>query len=265
MVNTISFPKLHIGPFNISETINLLGLNIHLYGLIIGLGIVTAYFFAMKTCKKHNLSQDNITDILLYGLPFAVICARLYYVIFELDQFDNFWDVFKIWNGGIAIYGAVIGAVMSTYIYCRIKKIEPLKAFDIGALGLLIGQIFGRWGNFVNAEAYGAPTELPWGMQIEKISTEIAFHPTFLYESLWNLGVFIILLLRRDKRSFDGEIFFGYITLYGLGRLWIEGLRMDSLYLGPVRISQLVALICVILGISFIIYKRIKLKKDCSL
>ncbi len=261
MINRISFPKLNIGPFNISETITLFGLNIHFYGLIIGIGIVVAYIFAMKTCKKHDLSQDNITDILLYGLPSAIVCARLYYVIFELDQFKTIWDVFKIWNGGIAIYGAVIGAVISTYLYCKIKRINPFKAFDIGALGLLIGQIFGRWGNFVNAEAFGAPTELPWGMQIEKISTEIAFHPTFLYESLWNLGVFIILLIRRDKRKFDGEIFFGYITLYGLGRFWIEGLRMDSLYLGPVRVSQLVALICVIFGITFIAYKKNKIKK----
>ena len=262
MVNTISFPKLNIGPFNICETITLFGLNIHFYGLIIGIGIVVAYFFAMKTCRKHDLSQDNITDILLYGLPSAIVCARLYYVLFELEQFSSIWDVFKIWNGGIAIYGAVIGAVVSTYVYCKIKKINPFKAFDIGALGLLIGQIFGRWGNFVNAEAFGAPTNLPWGMQIQKISTEIAFHPTFLYESLWNLGVFIILFLRRDKRAFDGELFFGYITLYGLGRFWIEGLRMDSLYLGPVRISQLVAAVCVIIGTVVIVLKRRQIKKS---
>ena len=256
MVNIISFPKLNIGPFNICETLSFFGLNIHLYGLIIGIGIAVAYLFAMKTCNKHNLSQDNITDILLYGLPSAIICARLYYVLFELEQFNNIWDIFKIWNGGIAIYGAIIGAVVSTYIYCKIKKINPLKAFDIGALGLLIGQIFGRWGNFVNAEAFGAPTNLPWGMQIEQISSKILFHPTFLYESLWNLSVFIILLLRRDKRAFDGELFFSYITLYGLGRFWIEGLRMDSLYLGPIRISQLVAIVCVFAGIIVIIKKR---------
>lgn len=263
MVNIISFPKLNIGPFSISETISVFGLKIHFYGLIIGIGIVVAYIFAMKTCKKHNLTQDNITDILLYGLPSAVVCARLYYVVFEFDQFETIWDVFKIWNGGIAIYGAIIGAVISTYIYSKIKKINPLCAFDIGALGLLIGQIFGRWGNFVNAEAYGAPTTLPWGMQIAKISTEITFHPTFFYEFLWNTVVFIILLLRRDRRKFDGEIFFGYITLYGLGRFWIEGLRMDSLYLGSFRVSQLVAIACVIVGLVNIIKKK-HIKKDCS-
>ncbi len=261
MTNTISFPRLNIGPFNINESISVFGFNMHFYGLIIGLGIIVAYTFAMKTCKKHSLTQDNITDILLYGLPSSIVCARLYYVIFELDQFKNFWDIFKIWNGGIAIYGAVIGAVISTYVYCKTKRINVYNAFDIGALGLLIGQIFGRWGNFVNAEAFGIPTTLPWGMMISNISDNICFHPTFLYESLWNTGVFLILLKRRDMRAFDGEIFFGYITLYGLGRFWIEGLRTDSLYWGPVRISQLIALLCVVVGIALIIWKRNKIKK----
>jgi len=261
MTNVISFPGLNIGPFKICESFSLFGLDIHLYGLIIGIGILCAYLYAIKTCKKHNLTQDNVTDILLFGLPSAIVCARLYYVLFELDQFENFWDIFKIWNGGIAIYGAVIGAVISTYIYCRVKKINVFSAFDIGAIGLLIGQIFGRWGNFVNAEAFGSPTELPWGMKIENISLEIAFHPTFLYESLWNLGVLVILLIRRDKRAFDGELFFLYIALYGAGRFWIEGLRTDSLYLGPIRISQLVALLCVAVGTAVIVYKRNKTKK----
>ena len=129
--------------------------------------------------------------------------------------------------------------------------------FDVGAFGLLIGQIFGRWGNFVNAEAFGAPTTLPWGMQIAEISKNITFHPTFLYESLWNLGVFILLVLRRKKRTFDGEMFLSYIILYGLGRFWIEGLRTDSLYLGNIRISQLVAAACVIAGsVIYMILKR---------
>lgn len=274
MVNTISFPGLGIGPLDVRETIEIFGFNIHLYGLIIGIGIILAYAFALKTCHKHNLTKENVTDILLYGLPSAIVCARLYYVIFEAEKFDSFIEVLQIWNGGIAIYGAVIGAVISTYIYCRVKKINVMSAFDIGAYGLLIGQICGRWGNFVNQEAFGGNTFLPWGMTGSEISNKIyamqlegyaitdslPVHPTFLYESLWNLGVFIILFLRRDKRAFEGEIFLGYITLYGLGRFWIEGLRMDSLYLGPVRVSQLVALICVLVGISIIIIKRKKIK-----
>ena len=256
MINTISFPGLGIGPLKISETISIFGFSIHWYGIIIAAGIILAFAYGMKICEEHNLTKDNITDILLYGLPSSIICARLYYVIFQWEDYnENLLDIFKIWNGGIAIYGAVIGACLSTFIYCRVKKINVMKAFDVGAFGLLIGQICGRWGNFINAEAFGSPTTLPWGMQIAELSQNSLFHPTFLYESLWNLGVLIILVSRRKKRSFDGEMFLGYVTLYGLGRLWIEGLRTDSLYLGPFRISQLVALICIITGTILILIK----------
>lgn len=263
MINTISFPGLGIGPFKICETISLFGFDLHWYGIIIATGIILAFVFGMKICEEHELTRDNITDILIYGLPSAIICARIYYVIFEWSDYkDNLLDIFKIWEGGIAIYGAIIGACLSTYIYCRTKKINVMKAFDVGAYGLLIGQICGRWGNFVNAEAFGAVTSLPWGMQITEISSTLSFHPTFLYESLWNLGVLIILILKRKKRTFDGEMFLGYVTLYGLGRFWIEGLRTDSLYLGAVRISQLVALLCVIVGITIIIIIKRKIKKQ---
>ncbi len=263
MVNTISFPGLGIGQLKISETISVFGLDIYWYGIIIATGIVLAFIFGMKICEEHGLTRDNITDILLYGLPSAIICARIYYVIFEWGEYrENLQDIFKIWQGGIAIYGAVIGACLSTFIYCKIKKINVMRAFDVGAFGLLIGQICGRWGNFVNAEAFGSLTNLPWGMQIAEISKNMLFHPTFLYESLWNLGVFIILVTRRKKRTFDGEMFLGYVTLYGLGRFWIEGLRTDSLYLGPVRISQVLALLCVVAGtVMLIIFKR-KSKKS---
>lgn len=257
MINTIYFPGLEIGPLKIKETIEIFGFSIHWYGIIIAIGIAIAFFYGMKICEEHGVSKDNITDVLLYGLPVSIVCARIYYVVFNWEEYDNFLDVFKIWNGGIAIYGAVVGACLSTYIYCKTKKINFLKVFDVGAFGLLIGQIFGRWGNFVNAEAFGAPTTLPWGMQIAEISKNIAFHPTFLYESLWNLGVFILLVLRRKKRTFDGEMFLSYIILYGLGRFWIEGLRTDSLYLGNIRISQLVAAVCVIAGsVIYMILKR---------
>ena len=255
MVNPISFPGLSLGPFMIRESFEIFGLTIHWYGVIIALGIVVAYLFCSKICSGYGLSKDNLLDILIFGLPTSVVFARLYYVLFEWESYkDNLSDIFKIWEGGIAIYGAVIGACLSTFIYCRVKKINVLKAFDVGAFGLLIGQIFGRWGNFVNAEAFGAETALPWRMEL--LSRGISVHPTFLYESLWNLGVFIILLLRRKKNTFDGETFLGYIVLYGLGRFWIEGLRTDSLYLGPFRISQVLAAICVILGIAFIIFKK---------
>ncbi len=259
MINTISFPGLGIGPLKIAETVSIFGFDIHWYGVIIAIGIILAYAFGMKISKEHGLTRDNISDILIFGLPSALICARIYYVIFEWSDYrDNLLDIFKIWNGGIAIYGAVIGACISTFIYCKNKKINVMKAFDVGAFGLLIGQICGRWGNFVNAEAFGAVTTLPWGMQIDEISKTLMFHPTFLYESLWNLCVFIILTFRRKKRTFDGEMFLSYVTLYGLGRFWIEGLRTDSLYLGPVRISQLIAAICVIVGTALIIVLKRK-------
>lgn len=252
MSNTIAFPGLSIGPFVIKESFVFLGLTIHLYGVIIALGIILAYIFCSNISKNHGLTKDNILDIIIYGLPTAIVFARMYYVIFEWGSYkDNLLDIFKIWEGGLAIYGGIIGACVSTYVYCRLKKIKVFKAFDVGAYGLLIGQIFGRWGNFVNAEAYGTETTLPWRMEL--VNLGISVHPTFLYESLWNLGVLIILLLRRKKMTFDGEVFLSYITLYGLGRVWIEGLRTDSLYLGPVRISQFIAILCVVVGITLII------------
>lgn len=258
MINTISFPYLGIGPLKIKETIDFFGFSVHWYGVIIAIGIAAAFFYGIKICEEHDITKDNITDVLLYGLPSSIVFARIYYVVFNWQEYKNsIFDVFKIWNGGIAIYGAVIGACLSTYVYCRVKKINFLKVFDVGAFGLLIGQIFGRWGNFVNAEAFGSPTTLPWGMQIAEISQNIMFHPTFLYESLWNLGVFVLLVIRRKKRLFDGEMFLSYVVLYGLGRFWIEGLRTDSLYLGNFRISQLLAAACVVEGtIIYIILKN---------
>lgn len=260
MINHIAFPGLSLGPFAVSESFHLFGLTIHWYGVIIMLGVIAAYVFCSRIAKDYALTKDHLLDIILFGLPSAIICARIYYVLFEWESYrNNPIDILKIWEGGIAIYGAVIGACLSTYLYCRVKKIPVLKVFDIGAYGLLLGQMIGRWGNFVNAEAYGAETMLPWRMQL--LDAGIMVHPTFLYESLWNLGVFILLVIRRKKMTFHGEAFLWYIVLYGLGRFWIEGLRADSLYLGPVRISQIVALSCVICGIAFLIYNKKKLKK----
>jgi len=257
MINEIAFPGLSIGPFFIKESFSLFGLSIHWYGVIIAIGILLAYLYCAHIAKDFSLSKDNCLDIILFGLPSAIICARIYYVIFEWGSYkDNLIDIFKIWEGGIAIYGGIIGACLSTYIYCRVKKISFLNAFDVGAYGLLIGQICGRWGNFINAEAYGSVTTLPWRMEL--VDLGICVHPTFLYESLWNLCVLMFLILRRKNKSFDGEIFITYITLYGLGRFFIEGLRTDSLLLGPFRISQLVALSCVIFGAIWIFRKKNK-------
>ena len=260
-MNHIAFPGLALGPFMINESFEIFGLTVHFYGLIIAIGILLAFLFCSRFMKQEGLSQDVPLDLILYGLPSAIICARLYYVVFEWGSYkETPLDVFKIWEGGLAIYGAIIGACLSTYIYCRVKKISLSTVFDIGAFGLLIGQICGRWGNFVNAEAYGGITELPWRMEL--LDLGICVHPTFLYESLWNVGVLIVLLLRRKHLKFPGENFISYLALYGLGRCMIEGLRDDSLYLGPFRISQIVALLCFIIGAAIIIYKRYKIKKE---
>ena len=257
MINTIAFPGLGIGAFKVSEVINIFGLNIHWYGIIIAMGVLLGYLLASYDAKRRDLSQDTLTDILLYGLPSAVICARIYYVIFNFDNYkDDLLSVFKIWEGGIAIYGAIIGACISTFVYCKVKGINIKKAFDVGAFGLIVGQIIGRWGNFVNAEAYGEKTNLPWRMEL--VDLGISVHPTFLYESLWNSLVLIAMLLYRKKQKFDGENFLLYITLYGLGRVWIEGLRTDSLLIGNVRVSQILAGLCVIIGGGLILYFRRK-------
>lgn len=257
MVNAIAFPGLSLGPFMIKASFNLFGLTVHWYGVIIAAGILAAYLFCTHIAEDYGITKDNILDILIFGLPSAVVCARIYYVFFEWEYYkDSLLDVFKIWEGGIAIYGAVIGACLSAYIYCRVKKISAPKAFDVGAFGLLIGQIFGRWGNFVNAEAFGAVTDLPWRMEF--LDLGISVHPTFLYESLWNLCLFVILFLRRKRMSFDGEVFLSYVTFYGLGRFWIEGLRTDSLYLGNFRISQILAAASVAVGVILIITNKLK-------
>lgn len=255
MVNKIAFPGLRIGTFSISEYFTVFGFKIHWYGVIIALGVVLGFLLASKDAKRRGLHADTMSNILLWGLPSAIICARAYYVIFEFDLYKNdILSIFKIWEGGIAIYGAIIGAIISTYIYTKCKKISFLKTIDSGAFGLLVGQIIGRWGNFVNAEAYGKETDS--FLKMELVNKAICVHPTFLYESLWNVLVLAFLLFYRKKQKFDGENFCIYASLYGLGRFWIEGLRQDSLFLGPIRISQLIAGVCFVLGMVIIFYKR---------
>ena len=264
MKQYIEFPHLGIKLFIDRVAFYIGAKPIYWYGIIIACGLVIAAAAAVRLGKRNGVSSDTILDIVLLGIPSGIICARLYYVIFSFDDYrDNLIDIFKIWNGGIAIYGAVIGAVASTLIYCKAKKINPLPVMDDCSVGLVIGQMIGRWGNFFNQEAFGGNTNLPWGMTGSEIAEKLRdmsaqglpvdpslpVHPTFLYESLWNLAVLGILLwIFCKKRKFDGQIFWSYIVFYGLGRAWIEGLRTDSLYLGPVRISQIVAAACVALG-----------------
>jgi phosphatidylglycerol:prolipoprotein diacylglycerol transferase len=194
--------------------------------------------------------------MLLYAAPTAILCARIYYVVFYLDLYRNSdgsfnWrEAIAIWDGGIAVYGSIMGAVLAAYIYCRIRKLSFLTMADAFAFGLPLGQAIGRWGNFVNQEAYGGECTLPWRMVLTVGNgSTIEVHPTFLYESLWNLvGLALLFLVIRQHRKFNGMLFCFYLFWYGLGRVWIEGMRTDSLYLfnTGIRVSQMVALVCVV-------------------
>lgn len=235
---------------------------VYWYGIIIAAALISGYLTASYIAKKDGIEKDNILDILLFGTPAAIICARLYYVIFSFaDYKDNPSKIFAIWEGGIAIYGAVIGAVIAAYIYCRAKKLDWKKAFDVCIIGVILGQAIGRWGNFVNKEAFGSVTSLPWKMGLYENGELIFVHPTFLYESLWNLiGVFVLLFINKNKK-FNGQTFYSYLAWYGIGRFFIEGLRTDSLYLGIFRVSQVLAFVTAIIGIIMIILSLKKLKK----
>lgn len=247
----IEFPGLGL-TFNPAKTF--FGTNIHWYGIIIALGMVLAILLCMYLARKNELSEENILDVVIWATPIGIICARIYYVVFSFDQYkDRLADIFKIWEGGIAIYGCVIGAIATVLVYCRVKKISPLKLMDVCCIGLALGQSVGRWGNFVNREAFGSAVADTYILRMKlftdsSMTTWVTVHPTFLYESLWTLALTALLLVLIRHKKFDGQIFWTYISLYGLGRFFIESLRVDSLYLGVFRVSQIVAGAAVIVG-----------------
>ena len=246
--SSISFPFLGL-EMNPPRTFSLGPLTIHLYGIAIGLGLILAVIYACRRSKEFGLKEDDILDGVLWITPFAIICARIYYVAFSWkDYADNPLSVFAIWEGGIAIYGSVIGAVIGVIVLCKVKKLKIATVLDITLLGFFIGQILGRWGNFFNREAFGAETDSFFRMGLYNTVTGSweYYHPTFLYESVWNLVGFILLHFLSKRRKYDGQIALGYCAWYGLGRCFIEGLRVDSLYWGPFRVSQVLAgLTCV--------------------
>lgn len=247
-------------------------LHVRWYGLLIAVGIVLAYFVGQREAVKRGLPEDFLADMLIWAIPISILSARLYYVIMKWEYYGVHPEkIIQIWNGGIAIHGALIGAVITAYIFCRKKGVSFLKVADIAAPSLLIGQIIGRWGNFVNQEAFGGPVSreylenlmLPnWiieQMYIEDLATYV--HPTFLYESLWNVVGLIILLLLRKANLHRGEIFFGYMIWYSVGRFYIEGMRTDSLYLiGELRSAQVVSILSIIIALVAIIYRRLKVR-----
>ena len=270
----ISFPGLFgdwsVNPNPVAIPI---GNGIRWYGIIICTGLILAVLFCCRQSKKYGITEDNIYDMMIWQIPLCILGARLYYVIFYLDLFRNAdgslnpGRMIAIWDGGLAIYGAIITAYLVLHIFCRKKKISFGAFADLGAMGLLIGQAVGRWGNFVNREAFGGETTLPWRMRVWVTASEyIEVHPTFLYESLWNLiGLGLIVFVIAKRRSFDGENTCFYFIWYGLGRAWIEGLRTDTLKLfgwelfgQPIRVSQLlsVALAAAALGVLIVNKRR---------
>lgn len=278
----VIFPHLGIQIEELkSVMLSIFGMDLYWYGFIITLGVFAGYMTAITIAKRSNQKVDTYTDILIYGLISAIIGARLYYVIFSWDTYkNNLLEVFNLRGGGLAIYGGVIGAVIMASIYAKVKGLKFFNIADTAAPGLIIGQAVGRWGNFMNQEAFGGYTNSLFAMQLkvenvrhlpqsvmEKVVSVggvdyIQVHPTFLYESLWNLGVYIILLAYWKKRKFEGEIFFMYLLLYGLGRVWIEGMRTDQLIIGQtgIAVSQLLSGILIIFSIGVILYKRKKSK-----
>lgn len=261
-MNIISFPKLGI-TLNINPVAFSIGSKpIYWYALIILTGFLLSMLFVCKTCTKRGVKKDNIWDIALIGLAAGIIGARIYYVLFALDEFDSFSDMFKIWNGGLAIYGGITGAAISAFIYCRIMRINAAKVFDVCAPGLLIGQAIGRFGNFVNAEVYGGETSSLFGMSINGANP---VHPLFLYEAVWNIIGLVIILLFRDKKKADGQVFCFYIFWYAIGRLFLEGMRNPNyiLYVIPnvLGISQLVSALLIIASGVFLVYLQLKKPK----
>ena len=274
----ISFPGLFGDwEFNPDPKLLNIGNGVYWYGVLIATGVLLAILFCCRQAKKYGLTEDNVYDLALLAVPTCVIGSRIYYVVFYLDRFRNADGSFSwskaiaIWDGGLAIYGTVIAAVIVLALYCWRKRIPFGAVADLGCMGLLIGQIIGRWGNFMNREAFGAETALPWRMRLWTSATEyIEVHPTFLYESLWNLvGLLLIVFVISKRRRFDGENAVFYFLWYGLGRFWIEGLRSDSLYLfgwtfagQPIRVSQALSLLLFVGALLWWIVVRRIIKPD---
>ena len=283
----ISFPGLGIEPFHIDEiAFRIFGRPVAWYGLLITCGMILAVLYALHIRKYEGISSDDIVDLGFLVIVFGVLGARLYYVIFKWDNYlvtdagnfiknltETLKNVIAVWEGGLAIYGGIIAGILTAFFFARKRKFKFIKLLDILAPCVWIGQVIGRWGNFINMEAYGAETTLPWRMGIlySYMDTGIAtgvwdvekyVHPTFLYESLWNLTALILVFVFYKKKKFDGQFCSFYFIWYGFGRMLIEGLRTDSLMLGNLRVSQGVGFVSLILGIVLTVYFTKKSQKE---
>lgn len=272
----ISFPGLFGGwEFNPDPVALHVGHGIYWYGIILALAFLAGMLLCMKLAPRYGLTEDNVLDLVLWAVPCCILGSRIYYVVFYLDLYRNAdggldWGrIIAIWDGGLAIYGTVIAGALVAFLYTRRKKIRFGAMADLAVMGLLLGQIIGRWANFINREAFGGPTELPWRMRLWVSQYQfVEVHPTFLYESLWNLlGLGLILFIVSRGRRFDGENTWFYFLWYGLGRSWIEGLRTDSLYLfdwtflgQPIRVSQALSLVMACVAAVMLFY-NIRIRK----
>ena len=286
-VTDIAFPNLGLYLRNLPKSFSVFGFEVALYGMLIAFGVLSGIFMADYVAKKEKLNTEIIWDFAIYAVIFSIIGARVYYVIFEWDMYkNNLLEVFNLRNGGLAIYGAVIAAFITLFVYCRIKKQSFLQIVDICVPGLALGQAIGRWGNFTNREVFGGYTNNLIAMRLpieavrnRDISADVAahivegtnyiqVHPTFLYECLWNLALIAIMLLYRSHKKFEGEMWLIYLGGYGLGRFWIEGIRTDQLYITGTRIpvSQAIAAGCVIVSVvaDIVVRYRMKQNKDDS-
>ncbi len=285
-LKVVGFPNLGIDNFNINPVaienfLGIKGLDIYWYAIIITAGIVLGFLYALNIASKHGISKDDLTDFALFAVPVSVICARIYYVVFSFDEFDSFSDMINIRNGGLAILGAVIGGIITAVIFCKVKKLNFLALADVCVVALLIGQLIGRWGNFMNVEAFGSlvSDDFLFGMKIKisEISYDVrqnlgisfgdgfvSVHPTFLYESVWNLAGFAFLAFYNKRKKFNGEMFLMYLSWYGLGRFMVEALRTDSLMIGKtgLRVSQLVSLAAFVVGVTALGILYFKFKKN---
>lgn len=253
---TMSFPGLGIGEFTVNPIAFTLfdKIEVRWYGIIITLGIITAFAYCAYRARQEKILFDDLLDMAIFTVIFGILGARLYYVLTSLDEFENFYEAIAIWEGGLAIYGAIIAGALTVFVMCKIKKISFPKVADAAAPGVMIAQAIGRWGNFFNGEAFGEKVSEDFFMSMGLISRNTYYifgtsrmvyvHPTFFYESLWNVIGFVLINLVYKKKKFDGQIVLMYLAWYGFGRMLIEGLRTDSLYIGVFRISQVVGFIC---------------------
>ena len=283
MNKNINFPHLGIYLENVGKSISIFGFEIAFYGITIAAAMLAGLWIAMRTAKKTGQNPDLSFDMGMLAIFCALIGARAYYVVFAWENYkNNLLEIFNLRHGGLAIYGGVIGGAVAVYMFARMKKQKFLQLADTASVGLVLGQIIGRWGNFFNREAFGGYTDNLFAMQLpldavyswdvtpemmENLRTAggvqyIQVHPTFLYESLWNLMVLVLLAVYTKRKKFDGEVFCLYLLGYGLGRAWIEGLRTDQLWIPgtEIPVSQVLAVVLVVVSAAIITVKRRKAK-----